>query len=405
MSLFDNLGKKISDASRSAVEKTKDIAEITRLNSIIKENDTQLELLYAELGEEYYKLHCNDRVSEFADRIKTISALIKKNSDCRESILELKGLVLCPYCGAEFENGEAKCPECGKAVPRTANKIGDGAGERLICSVCGYQMRPESNFCIMCGTPVKKDTAAKPAVSAKPTAAAAPTVSAEPTPDTAQNAAATGERSSDILTAAKAEIGTLPKAAAAAPARQNGGIFSDVTFETVSQSEKTAGTGGSQPQSPTEADSELDETAARAAAEISRMTAEKYAAKKAQADRAFSKTAAAAARIPAAQSASAEAVELPDFDAIDDGLVVEEQTITDTPSPKASPVTHSAPTRPTAVGIRCTRCGAPLEAGAMFCTKCGAPRKTEKKASPVCPGCGAFVNAGMSFCPECGMKL
>lgn len=431
MSFFDELGRKISDASRSAVEKTKDLAEITRLNSVIKENETQLDALYSELGEAYYKSHCNDKAPEFVSDIKKISALIRETDECRESILELKGLAKCPYCGAEFSADEAQCPECGKAVPRAAEKITDGDGDRLICSVCGYHMRPGSNFCIMCGTPVKKsgeETAAKTADEKTKSSEAAPSTSAHTDEQKKSMQSGTVDAPAEspaIKTYPAQASGQTEKKPQPTAETVSDGFF-DTPLEDITQSfpisktepslrsEKT--TVNTAPQE--NPDDGLDEIAAKAAAEISRLTAEKIAARKKQTDIAFSPantpdmhtsddTPSIQAAQPKASAASDDGTitELPDFDAIDDSLVVEEQTISDTPSEDVAFTPRRSVSRPTVSGSRCSKCGAPLTHRALFCTKCGAPCKAEKKTPPVCPGCGAFVNAGMTFCPECGMKL
>lgn len=429
MSFFDNLGKKISDASRSAVEKTKDLAEIARLNSMIKENETQLDALYTELGEAFYNSHCNDKEPEFINDIKKISALIRETDECRESVLDLKGLAKCPYCGAEFSSDETRCPECGKAVPRTAKKITGSDGDRLICSVCGYHMRPGSNFCIMCGTPVKKDveeTAEKTdeiKAKASETSPAPSVYTDEPKKNV--NADNAGEPEAErALKSYHAQ--TSPSLGQTPPLTEktaDDGIF-DTPIEDITQSfqiSKTEPTLRSEKAAVSTApqdvssDEGLDETAAKAAAEISRMTAEKLAARKTQSDIAFShknthdfhSSARESTENAHKPSASDDGImtDLPDFDAIDDSLVVEEQTISDAPSEDVAFTPRRSVSRPTVNGSKCSKCGALLPDRALFCTKCGTPCKAEKKTPPVCPGCGAFVNAGMTFCPECGMKL
>jgi ribosomal protein L40E len=50
--------------------------------------------------------------------------------------------------------------------------------------------------------------------------------------------------------------------------------------------------------------------------------------------------------------------------------------------------------------LKCSRCGAPIQAGAKFCSECGA-----KTGTPVCPSCGAENSEGAKFCNDCGTKL
>lgn len=433
MSFFDELGKKITDASRNAVEKTKDLAEITRLNSVIKENEAEVDAIYAELGELYYKSHCNDKAPEFADEIQKISALIAETDECRENILDLKGLAKCPYCGAEFSSDETECPECGKAVARAAVKTTDRNGdERLICSVCGYHMRPGSNFCIMCGTPVKKTDDAPTSTATTSTAQ-----NTDPPADTvkipAHRTAATAAEKETAAPSVHDERQTIEKFVPDfnkndtkfdIPAVED--AFADTPVEVFSAPKNDARpaaptsvsqNNGETPSEPDYTDDIADAIAAKAAAEISRMTAEKIAARKMNFPetnfsektemptpaRTFAQAPAKeTARTPARDSASAE---LPDFDAIDDSLVVEEQTISDSPAADKNIPFRRPVSRPSINGNVCRTCGSPLPDGALFCTRCGAKCVAETKTPTVCPGCGAFIGKGVTFCPECGMKL
>lgn len=455
MSFFDELGRKITDAGKAASEKAKDLAEVTHLNSVIKEKQAQADALTAELGEAYFNAHVNDKNCEFYDKVNEIDNLKKAIDDCRSSILEIKGLVECPFCGTQFDADENCCPNCGKAIPRRAQSVVSGNGEeKLICAVCGYHMRPGSNFCIMCGTPVKKEDSAKTEESAVrvftpaekksaasaplaeerpvnvptgvshaasspvntpesvPFAAAAPinkAASVQPVAASPVNAAASVQpvAASTVNAAASVPpVAASPVNAAAAPEKVPSAGFSSIDtqktenhtvfFEnsapdTLADRGNPLKTESSVPgaQSDISESDELDAIAAKAAAEISRMTAEKIAARQ------------KAGAVPFSNSAPEE--ELPDFDAIDDGLIVEEQFISDNNSDGGSP--RAAVSRPSINGCRCKKCGAPMAANAVFCPKCGAQNKKEHTSAPVCPCCGAFVGTGMTFCPECGSKL
>lgn len=469
MSFFDELGRKITDAGKAASEKAKDLAEVTHLNSVIKEKQAQADALTAELGEAYFNAHVNDKNCEFYDKVDEIDKLKKAIDDCRSSILEIKGLVECPFCGTQFDADENCCPNCGKAIPRRAQSVVSGSGEeKLVCAVCGYHMRPGSNFCIMCGTPVKKEDSAKteesavrvfipaekkPAASAPlaeerpvnvptgvphatpspvntpesvPFAAAAPINKAASVPPTAaapintptsvpSTAASPINAAASVPPVASAPVNTAasippvavsPINAATAPENVPSAGFSSV--DTQKTENHTVFFENSDPVAPadrsiplktessvpgaksdiSESD-ELDAIAAKAAAEISRMTAEKIAARQ------------KAGAVPFSNSDPEE--ELPDFDAIDDGLIVEEQFISDNNSDGGS--LRAAVSRPSINGCRCKKCGAPMAANAVFCPKCGAQNKKEHTSAPVCPCCGAFVGTGMTFCPECGSKL
>lgn len=393
MSFFDEIGKKITDAGRSAAEKAKDLAEITHLNSIIKENEAKTDSLFAELGESYFRSHRNDSDAEFNEKIRELDELLKQTEEYRGDVLELKGLVKCPYCGAEVPTEETECPECGKKIPRKAEtETGDDGEDRLICSVCGYRMRPGSNFCIMCGTPVKKEAKAE-AVSAPSTKAeAVPTPSTKAEADTSVQAISATSRAS-LNAQPDAEQKPLNRASANESTKRTAAPVEFAAFEEQPEAIEADNEDG-----------ELDDIAAKAAAAISKITAEKLAARKAQTDISLG---AVTEELPSEKTpdTNTATTELPDFDAIDDGLVVEEQILSDSPTEEKNEVPRNTVSRPSIGGHRCTKCGALMPDGAVYCTKCGARCDNTESIPPVCPGCGAFVSSGMVFCPECGMKL
>ena len=61
--------------------------------------------------------------------------------------------------------------------------------------------------------------------------------------------------------------------------------------------------------------------------------------------------------------------------------------------------------------VKCSQCGANLNADAKFCPQCGTriePPVSEAAEAPqsrVCPGCGAEVAQGMKFCSQCGARV
>ncbi len=377
MTFFNDIGKKISQAGHEAVEKTKDMAEITRLNSVIKEKNEQADEIFRKLGEAYFNRHRNDAEPALKPMVAELISVKNVIAESENAVAEIKGVRRCPHCDEEVEDGLTVCPYCHKAMPKADAPITDE--NRIICPKCGYPMKQGSNFCIMCGTPVEQKSAAstntnepaKPAVPATP-----PTPTASSTPE-------------------------------------------DSIDDTLD-----------------------DETAARAAARIRQMTAEKEATRIRQSEPIVTiiEKPTEEKNVPSPEMTVTEEADdffctpdnitetvddtLPDFDSIDDTLVVEEQLITDD-TPKTadiafvadniSPKTPQKPARTPYVprertsfstgAKHCMKCSAPLSENAAFCVKCGTPIKKAAKKPPVCPVCGAVVKSGMDFCPECGIRL
>ena len=182
MAFFDDLGKKISQASQSVVQKTQGMSEVSRLNAVISESEKQIENCYLQIGKLYVAMHAADHEPDFTGMVNTIREAEARIRDSKEQIQLIKGLVKCEKCGAFVESSVAFCSTCGAAMPRRL------LDENTIrCTACGQLVPKEMRFCTSCGKPtvdiLQTAPAAAPVVpvtaeasSAQP-ATEAPTVS------------------------------------------------------------------------------------------------------------------------------------------------------------------------------------------------------------------------------------
>lgn len=82
MTFFDQLSSKLSQTSQSAVQKTKDMAEVVRLNGQISERERRMEQLYREMGKRYYE-QCAGRDEElFRTRWRSCKASRRRSGRC-----------------------------------------------------------------------------------------------------------------------------------------------------------------------------------------------------------------------------------------------------------------------------------------------------------------------------------
>ena len=117
MSFFNDLGKKISDASQGAVAKTKDFTDVKKLNMAIREEERKVEDGYIVLGKAYFDAHKENGDDSFKDQIATIEESLNKIKKLERQIGEIKGIRKCPNCGLEVTKEAAFCSACGTAIP------------------------------------------------------------------------------------------------------------------------------------------------------------------------------------------------------------------------------------------------------------------------------------------------
>lgn len=143
MSFFNQLGKTVSTAAQETTEKAKNYAEIARLNSSVADIEKQLAVSYEELGRMYYDRYRDNCEAEGQEKIEEITHLSQRVRELKDRVIQLKGLRLCPTCGAESTLSMAFCSSCGSKLPPLPI-----ATE---CPRCHMPIQTGDRFCCGCG--------------------------------------------------------------------------------------------------------------------------------------------------------------------------------------------------------------------------------------------------------------
>lgn len=117
MAFFDELGKKISQAGQTVAQKTKELADITKINSAVSDEERKIDDSYREIGKLYVSLHAENPDVDFAALIAGIHEAESKIAEYKQQIKDIKGVVCCEKCGAEISNSAAFCSVCGAPMP------------------------------------------------------------------------------------------------------------------------------------------------------------------------------------------------------------------------------------------------------------------------------------------------
>ena len=117
MSFLDNLGQKINDVSQTTIKKTKNLADTAKLNLNISEEERKISTAYEQIGKWYATKHREDADAEVKTWMDAIASSEAKIKECREALHQMKGLVICPACGASVDEDAAFCSACGQKLP------------------------------------------------------------------------------------------------------------------------------------------------------------------------------------------------------------------------------------------------------------------------------------------------
>ena len=91
MAFFDELGKVISDKSKEAANRVKDITGVLQLKSKLSAEKDKINKAYITLGKAYYDRHEGELEGKFADEFHTIQAGLVKIASLEDEIAELEG--------------------------------------------------------------------------------------------------------------------------------------------------------------------------------------------------------------------------------------------------------------------------------------------------------------------------
>lgn len=163
MGFLDDLGKKVADAGQKTVQKTKEMSDIARLNSLVAKEESRLNQVYGRIGKLYVDLHADDFEDGFAGMFGEVREAQGNIQDYRQQIEEIRNARSneenkvpasgkCPNCGAELLDGMRFCRSCGKPVPQPEEP--SGAAEDKYCPGCGEKLAADALFCEKCGTKV-----------------------------------------------------------------------------------------------------------------------------------------------------------------------------------------------------------------------------------------------------------
>ncbi len=123
MTMFENLGKKLSETGKVIGDKTKQVSETAQLNYKITAAERQQEELFAVLGRIVYENDKNNSQSPYYAKCEEIAAKQAQIDELRKKADAVKGLLVCANCGAECDIKNEYCPKCGSKLVKPMENV------------------------------------------------------------------------------------------------------------------------------------------------------------------------------------------------------------------------------------------------------------------------------------------
>lgn len=161
MPFFEEIGKKFTTMSQTAVEKTKSSTETFRLNNQIREEQHRCKELYQQLGQQYAQQYDQNPDPAFAPLMDQLKAAQERIASYQEQIQSKKTAATqqpvypaggcCPACGAALAPDAKFCVACGAKVEPEQPQPEPVASAPVVCPKCGQTFPADTKFCPQCG--------------------------------------------------------------------------------------------------------------------------------------------------------------------------------------------------------------------------------------------------------------
>ena len=154
MDFFNKAKESIASASKDLTQKATDAGGLAKVTVHLKELERDYNEQLKRLAEALYSQHYDEIKSLCPEIVNSIDNNRKEyEKDKREQAL-LKGMRICPNCGAEQEKVAQRCTVCGINMDDAEKIIMPQSAAKAFCPKCGQELVPGAKFCMSCGNPV-----------------------------------------------------------------------------------------------------------------------------------------------------------------------------------------------------------------------------------------------------------
>lgn len=155
MDFFNKAKESIANASKDLTQKASDAGGLAKVTVHLRELEKNYNDQLKRLAETMYAQHYAEAKSLCPEIIQALDQNRKEYESCKREQAILKGMRICPNCGAEQQKINVRCTACGINM-EDAEKVmtPQPSNEKVFCKNCGEEITPGARFCMSCGTPI-----------------------------------------------------------------------------------------------------------------------------------------------------------------------------------------------------------------------------------------------------------
>ena len=116
--IFYDIKNKVAETAKSAIKKSNEIVEITKLNFTIGDLQGQIDKMLKDIGKMIYDAYTEGDVfsEEITAKCEEIDKKSEEIAELKKKLQELKNIKICPNCNKENEADASFCSKCGNQI-------------------------------------------------------------------------------------------------------------------------------------------------------------------------------------------------------------------------------------------------------------------------------------------------
>ena len=155
MDFFNKAKESLTNAGKDITQKASDAGGLAKVTVHLSQLDKSYNEQLKKLAETLYLQHYAEIKRMCPELIHNLDQNRKDYETSKKEQATLKGMRICPNCGAEQAKLNVRCTACGANMDEIEKMIlPQAASAPVFCKNCGQQIADGARFCMSCGKPV-----------------------------------------------------------------------------------------------------------------------------------------------------------------------------------------------------------------------------------------------------------
>ncbi|MDK2798456.1 MAG: hypothetical protein PWP27_36 [Clostridiales bacterium] len=118
MSIINEMKNKVTHTAKSAIQKSNEIVEVTKLNIAMGDAQSRIDGKLKDIGKVIYDIYKSGEIlsEEITAKCLEIDEIVQEIDKMKEKLALLRKIKICPNCGKENETDAFFCSKCGSRM-------------------------------------------------------------------------------------------------------------------------------------------------------------------------------------------------------------------------------------------------------------------------------------------------